>query len=109
VAPHDLENDAVGTRRIVGSVDHHTSRFSRKPKLIEILFQISSDSGLGSFHPRLQRRKLDLVHCTVASHTPALLERGQVLSQTRILECAAKTLVELVRIVDRIDLVPQAL
>ena len=78
-------------------------------ELVEILLQVRRDRGLGSFHPRLQRRKIDLVRCAIASRAPALLERGQVVSQSRIFERAAKTLVELVGMVDRIRLVPDAL
>ena len=100
VTPRDLENDAIGSSRIAGSVDGHTGRFSRQAKLVEIRFQIGGDSGLRSLHTRLQRRKIDLVGGAVASRSPALLERGQIVRQLRIIKRAAKTLVELVRMVD---------
>ncbi len=107
VTPRDLKNDVIGSSRIAGSVDGHTGSFSRQAKLLEIRFQFCGDSRLRSLHTRLQCRKIDLVGGAVASRPPALLERGQIVRQLRIIKRAAKTLVELVRMVDWIGLGPR--
>jgi hypothetical protein len=57
----------------------------------------------------LQAREVDLARGTVACLAPSLLERGQVVWQSRIVKRAAKALVELVGMVDRIRFVPTAL
>src|ERR671910_2605028 len=109
MAPRDLENDAIGRSRITGGVDGHAGRFGRQAKLFEIRLQIRRDRGLRSFHARLQRREIDLIRGAVTSRAPALLECGQVVSQTRILERAAKSLVELIGGVDGIRLISPSL
>jgi hypothetical protein len=102
VTPRDLQNDAVSGSRVAGNVNGRTSPFNGQAELFEIPVQIGRDRGLGSFQPRLQGRKIDLVRGVIARRPPALLECSQVVSQSRVFERTVKAHVEPVGIVNRV-------